>query len=367
MTKHDWQAAFGAPDASFDATVRRTLDQLEEEPNMLRISVKTVALALAVLLALTGAVCAATNVWKIGDYFGGRWGGLAPQDFDTAFQADYTQELCGIRFHIRDAYVDGDILIAMTEISRVDGQPAIFLTDGFDASDPIDSYDQVLSQELRDGRSISEYARENNLPIYRVGNWFEQDAPADGVGDEWAEEDFRYLVCFAEVEDIQSENGEAALNWNILVQDENGQFIEQSMEITLPVEAFTQWEVPVNQTVEGLPVVVDALVLQQSRMELKVDIAYHLDMERMPDVEENDESAAGFRYRFIHLCDPMTGEQLPRGPRLLGTLRWLNAERTAFEGAVGSVSGEYAGDTLQLRFYDPWLDEYVGSIDVKIR
>ena len=39
----------------------------------------------------------------------------------------------------------------------------------------------------------------------------------------------------------------------------------------------------------------------------------------------------------------------------------------AFLDSAGSVSGEYAGDTFQLRFYDPWLDEYIGSIDVKIR
>ena len=108
-------------------------------------------------------------------------------------------------------------------------------------------------------------------------------------------------------------------------------------------------------------------LFQQSRVELKVDIAYHLDMEKMPDVPENAESAAGFRYRFIHLCDPVTGEQLPRGARLLGTLRWLNEEHTAFAGALGSVSGQYAGDTIRLGFFDPWLNGYVGFLDVKIR
>ena len=102
-------------------------------------------------------------------------------------------------------------------------------------------------------------------------------------------------------------------------------------------------------------------------MELQVDIAYHLDMEKMPNVDENDESAAGFRYRFIHLCDPVTGERLPEGARITGALRWLNEDHTAFQGDAGSVRGEYAGDTIQLRFYDPWLDEYVGSIGVKIR
>ena len=367
MTKHDWQAAFGAPDASFDATVRQTLDHLEEEPKMLKISMRTVVLALALLLALTGVVYAATTGFRIGDYFGRRGPGSVPQDFDTGFDRDYTQELCGLRFHIRDAYVDGDILIALTEISRIDGQPAIFLTDGIFEDNPIDVFDQTLSWELRDGRSIQEYAQENDLPVYRVGNEFEQGAPADAVGDEWAEEDFRYLVTFTEMEGIQSEQGEAALSWNILVQDENGEFIQQSMQVSLPVESFAQWEVAVNQAVEGLPVVVDSLRFQQSRVELKVDIAYHLDMEKMPDVAENDESAAGFRYRFIHLCDPADGRRLPQGARLLGTLRWLNEEHTAFEGALGSVSGQYAGDTIRLGFYDPWLDEYVGFLDVKIR
>ena len=366
MNKRDWQAAFGPPDASFDAAVRQTLNQLEEEQKMLKISAKTVALALALVLMLSGVVYAASTGWMIGDYFGSRVEGQVPKGFSSGFQADYTQELCGLRFHIRDAYVDGDLLMALTEISRADGQPAIFITDGIDETDLIDYYDQALSFEPRDGRTIAEYAKDNDLPIHYAGSWFRQEKTGDGAGDEWAEDGFNRLVTFAQVEDIHSENGVAKVIWEVYARNENGQYVHQDMEITLPVDTFTKWEVPVHQAVEGLPVVVDALYLQQSPIELQVDIAYHLDTDRMPEAYEEN-SAAGFQYRFIHLCDPATGEQLPRGVRMVGTLRWLNDEHTAFQGALGSVGGGFAGDTLRLRFYDPWLDDYVGQIDVKIR
>lgn len=366
MNKQQWQAAFGEPDASFDAAIQKTLNQLEEEKKMLKIPMRTFALALAILLALSGVVYAATTGWRIEDYFGGRHPGTVPEDFDTGYAEDYIQELCGLRFHIRDAYVNGDTLIALTEVSRIDGQPALFLTDSFDESDPIDSYDQVLSWELRDGRSIEAYARENGLHMYHVGTRFIQEGLSEGTaGDEWAEEDFKYLVFFAEIPGIQSENGRAAVTWEVMALDEKGEWVLRSVEISLSVEPFTVWEVAVNQAVEGLPVVVDTVYLQQSRLELQVDVAYHLDTQNMPDVAEYDESAAGHYYRFIHLFDPATGKRLPEGARMLGTLQWVGD--TTFRGSADSVSGEYTGDTIQLRFYDPWLIEYIGSIDVKIR
>lgn len=367
MTKQDWQAAFGTPDASFDTRIQQTLDHLKEEPKVLKTSVRTVVLVLALLLALAGAVYAASTNWKIGDYFGRRIPGEVPEDFDSYYQEDYTQELNGVRFHIRDAYMEGDTLYAITEVSRADGQPAIFMGDGDDESDPIDNYDQTLSWELRDGRSIRQYADDNGFPIYHADAWFSQNEEVlDGAGDRWAEEEFKTSVFFAAIEGIQSENGLANLEWMLYVVDETGEVIQKSVEITLIVDDFTSWDVPVNQAVDGLPVVVDSLHLQQSRMELQVDIAYHLDEEIMHNVPEDDESAARYYYQFI-LCDPVTGERLPKGARLTGSLQALNEAHTEFAGAIGSVSGEYTGDTIQLRFYDPWLDEYVGSVDVKIR
>ena len=366
MNKQQWQAAFGEPDASFDAAVQRTLHQLEEDKKMLKIPMRTLILALAILLALSGVVYAATAGWKIVDYFGGRFSIDLPEDFDTSYTEDYTQELCGLRFHIRDAYMNGDTLIALTEVSRADGRPALFLTDGFDESVPIDNYDQVPSLELWDGRSIEAYAKENGLPMYHVGARFIQEGLSEGsVGDEWAEDDFKYLVFFAEIPGVQSENGRATVAWEVMVLDEKGEWVQKSMEITLSVEPFTVWEVAVNQAVEGLPVVVETVYLQQSRLELQVDVAYHLDEENMPDVAEFDESAAGHYYRFIHLFDPATGERLPEGALLAINFQWVGD--MAFRSSAGSVSGEYAGDTIQLRFYDPWLNEYIGAIDVKIR
>ena len=364
MKKEDWQSAFGSPSASFDERFRQTLERLDEkeERPMKRISFRAAAIALALILALTGAAYAASQGWMIGDYFGKRGPGNTPEGFTSGFEGDFAQEIGEIRFRIRDAYVSGSTLIVMTEISRKDGQPAIFLTDGWEESDPVASMDQMLSFEPTEKRSFAQYAQDQGLTIYHVGSWFFQNGrDMEGAGDVWAEDEYRKLVMLAQVEGVESENGRATVTWDVYLNDQR-----QVVDITLPVDAFREWTVEVHQTVEGLPVTVDQLTLRQSRMNLEVDIAYHLETDRMPE-NIPDQSPAACFYSFIHLCDPATGERLPMGSRLTGTLRWLNEERTAFEGGLGSVNGEYPVDTLRLKFYDPWLDSYIGEIDVKIR
>jgi len=367
MTNEEWKAAFGEPTASFDARFQQTLNRLEEEKTMKRFTLRTVILAAAIILALTGAACAAANYWMIGDYFGTRGPGHVPEGFESGYQADYTQEIGNLHFHIRDAYVSGNTLTAMVEVSRKDEMPALFVTEGIEEDDLIANFDQALSFDAEEKRTIAEYARDEGLQIYHVGSWFTQDGKMkEGAGDEWAEDEYRRLVILCQVQDIQNSNGLAQLSWDIYMADKENGYQPKSMTIKLPVEAYTEWTVDVNQAVEGIPVVIDRLMLRQSRMELDVDIAYHLDPDKMPEtVEEN--TAAALHYGSIHLIDPETDEKLPMGSRITGGMRWLDEAHTVFEGTLGSVSGEYVGDTIRLKFYDPWQDAYIASIDIKIR
>ena len=155
MTQQQWQSAFGGPGASFDARVEQTLKRLEEENKMKQYSVRAALIALALILAMTGVVYAVSTHWMIGDYVGGRGAGNLPQDFDSGYEESFSLELGGVRFRIRDAYVNGNTLMAVTEVSRADGKPAIFMGPGTNEEDPIDDFDQILSWELRDGRSAA--------------------------------------------------------------------------------------------------------------------------------------------------------------------------------------------------------------------
>ena len=367
MNKQEWQSAFGEPSAFFHEGFFRTLDRLKEEKQVKKMSVRTALIALALTLALTCAAYAAVSQWMIGDYFGKRGPGSVPEGFESGYQGDYTQEIGDVRFHIRDAYVSGNVLTAMVEVSRTDGKPALFLTDSVEEEDLIVYYDQILTQDPEDHRTIAEYAKENGLPLYHAGSWFTQDGKTtESAGDEWAEDGFGRFVIFTQIQDIRSEGGKAKLSWDVYTADAEKGYQAQSMEIELPVEAYEEWTVEVDQAVEGTPVVIDRLMFRQSRMEMDVDIAYHLDMEKMPDtIAEN--TPAALDYRIIHLTDPDTDEKLPMGSRITGGMRWLNEAHTAFEGALDSIRGEYEKDTLRLKFFDPWQDAYYASIDVKIR
>lgn len=370
MKKEDWQTVYGQPSAAFDTRFRQTLDRLEEkeEKQMKRISVRAVLIAVALILALTGAAYAASQGWMIGDYFGRRGPGQAPDGFESGFSGDYTQEIGPVRFHIRDAYLSGDTLTALVEVTRTDGQPCLFLTESVsEEEDGIAYFDQTLSAQPEDQRTIAQYAKDEGLNLCHVGSWFAQDGEMkEGAGDEWAEDDNRMLVMMCQITDIHAENGKARVSWDVYTGTWESGLQEKSLEIELPVEACEEWTVQVNRPVDGLPVVVDSLTLRQSRLEMEVDLAYHLDKEKMPE-NIPEQSPAALDYRIIHLCDPETGERLPMGARITGGMRWLNEEHTAFDGALGSISGVYSGDTLRLNFYDPWQDIYIGSIDVKIR
>lgn len=334
---------------------------------MKRFSLRAAVIAFALILAMTGGALAAANQWKIGDYFGKRGPGSAPEGFESGFDADYTQEIGEVRFHIRDAYISGSTLTAMVEVERKDGKPAIFVTEGFDESDLIANFDQVLSFEPEDRRTIAEYARDEDLPIYHAGSWFTQNGKmSEGAEDEWAEDNFERLVMLLQVQDIQSENGMAKLSWDIYLADQENGYQPQSLEIQLPVEEFEAWTAEINQAVDGLPVTVERLELRQSRLELDTRIVYRLDREQMP-LDAPEDSPAAHDYRFIHLFDPRTDEKLPVGSKIVGFDKWLDDEKTVIMKDLDSVRGEYDGDTLRLKFYDPWQDQYIAAIDVKIR
>lgn len=369
MKKEDWQQAFGQPSASFDARFRQTLDRIDqkEEKKMKHMSFRAIVIVVALLLALTGVAYAATQGWMIGDYFGKRGPGQTPEGFESGFAGDYTQEIGEVRFRIRDAYVSGDVLTALVEVERKDGKPALFVPEGIEEDDLIACLDQSLSFEPTDRRTIAEYARDEGMAVYLAGSWFTQDGRMlEGAGDEWAEDGYNMLVMMCQVHGIHSENDTVKLSWDIYLTDQQNGYQPQSLEIELPVEPYQEWTVEVNKEVEGLPVVVDRLMLRQSRMELDVDITYHLNIDKMPAIVEEN-SPAAWDYIYMHLCDPDTDEKLPMGARIVGGMQWLNAEHTAFEGALSSISGEYEKDTIRLKFYDPWQDAYIGAIDVKIK
>lgn len=356
MKREDWQAAFGAPSASFDARFQQTLNHLEEDKKMKRFTLRTVILAVALLLATMGVVYAAANSKTLQDFILGRGDAHLPQDFATGYDQDLTQTAGDVRFHIRDAYVNCNTLYAIIEASLADGSPALFLPQDFVPEDLIGNLYREL---LEDPRTIAEYAREKNLPIYWVDSWFKRDGEAmQGTFDIAMEEDQRGAL-FAEVFDIQPQGGFAVLTWNVMTWKDPQNIQQADKEIKLPVEESKTWEVSVDQRIEGSQITVDTLYFRQNRMDLQVDVTYHID--QASDWHAND-------HYFFEFLDPATGQLIPGGAGGSSTIASTNEEDTAFIHKDITLSADFAGDTVLLRATNPFSEEEpTGTLQVKIR
>lgn len=367
LSKEDWQNAFGRPTAAFDARVQQTLNHLEEEKPMKLHKWQVAILVFALVLTLSGVVYAAANGWMIGDYFDQRYGDNvnAPKNFSTGYDQDYTQELDGLTFRIRDAIVDGGQLNAIVEISRADGKQALFLGEDIMEDDPIGSlYIREMDQDDPAALiPVAQYAREHGLPMYSVGTAFiAQGSGGAGAGDYWMEEDQR-LAYFIEVNNVPTEGDHADFVWQVYKKTEDGEFLKTETNITLPVAKSRQWDVQVNEKVEGLPVILDAVHLRQGIMGLYVDMDWHVEAETDPDmaqkIQRNDVNL------WFRIIDPETGNELPGGPTLGGETG--SPDDVHFSQKGDSLSDAFTGDTLYLQAYDAWEKTRFGMVTVKIK
>lgn len=356
MKREDWQAAFGTPTASFDLRFQQTLSHLEEEKKMKRFTLRTVILAVALLLATMGVVYAATNGKTLADFILGRGDAHLPENFATGYDREYTQTAGDVRFHIRDAYVNGNTLYAIIEASLADGGPALFLPQDFTTEDLIGN---LYREMLEDPRTIGEYAQERNLPVYWVDSWFLRNGEVmEGTFDIAMEEDARGAL-FAEVFDVQTQDGVASLTWDVMAWKDVQEVQQADKEISLAVEESKTWEVPVHQPIEGSQVTVDTLYFRQNRMDLQVDVTYHID--QPSDWHAND-------HYFFEFLDPATGELIPGGAGGSSTIESTNEEDTAFIHKNITLSADFAGDMVLLRARCPFSEEEpTDTIKVRIR
>lgn len=366
--QQEWQKAFGQPDEAFESRVRQTLNQLtEEEAPMKRITFRTIALVAAVLLALTGVVYAASNLWNVADYFNNRYGDNvnAPKGFDSGFTGDYTQTLDALTFQIRDAYVEKGTLNAIVEIRRADGKPALFRGEDCMEDDLIENlYMERMNVDQPSGVTVAEYAKQRNLPLYWVETGFFQDGRIlDGSGDYWMEAD-QQLGYFVSANDVKVENGQAAVQWMVYVHAENGELHRQSVDIALPVQDVKMRAVEINHPVEGLPAVLDSVTLSQGRMGLYIDYAWHIE-ESLGRTENAEALKKGNINLWFRCIDPETGRELPGGPSVEGGTD--SRDDTHFTQTGDSVSADFDGDTLYIQPYDAWEKTTYGIIEVKIR
>ena len=364
--REEWQEAFGGPSAAFDARIQQTLNHLEEGKPVKKMTARTAMLVLVLILALTGVVYAATGGWTIGDYFNSRYGGSvnAPEGFDSGYRQEDTQEMDGLTFRIRDAYVEGGILNAIVEISRSDGKPALFLGADCMEEDPIGSlYSEMDPDDPASLISVAQYAREKGLPVHRVSTaLFTADNLGSDTADCWMEGETR-LGYFVSSENVKATGDHVDFVWKIYTWGEDGALHQAERNVTLPVAQEVTWDVPVGKEIAGLPVILDTLHITQGRMGLYLDLAWHLEPELDP--EKARMLQQGDINLWFRAVDPETGDELPGGPTVVGSVD--SPDDLHYQQTGDSISSAFTGDTLYLQPYDAWEKDTFGLIEVKIK
>ncbi len=353
--KTDWQKVFGKPDASFSARFDQTLLRLEEGKPMKKFTVRTAALVLALLVALTAVAYALTGGWGVADYLQNRYGREIPKDFKSDYAQTLTQTVGGVTFSIRDAYIDHNDLYAIVTLAREDGESALFLAGDISKTDTIDN---LYLDGRTDSRTIQGYADEMKLPIQEVNFWFEQgDEYLGGGMDIWLEEDGTTAMALI-ANDIKVADGTASFVWCAQVIDEAGEKVRGHIEINLPAVPQTEKVIEIGKPVEGIDAVLDRIFLYTGALGTRVELEFSI-----PD----DATARAFVMDNIwfELIDPATGERIPEGVSLIGSIDQVDATHLRQTG--DSISAAWQGDTLILRAYDCWEKTRFGSVEVKIK
>ena len=355
----DWKNVFGAPDASFNARFDRTLQQLQEEKPMKRFTVRTFALACALLIVLCAAAYALTGGWGVGDYLANRYGRDIPEDFKSEYAQTLTQTVGGVTFTIRDAYVDHNDLYAIVTLARADGENALFLAADLSPEDTMSNH---YLDGREDERTIGQYAAENDLSVQYVNLWFEQNDEYFGDGmDMWLEEDGTTAMALI-VPDIKVENGAASLKWCVLASDEEDReaMTRGDIDINLPAVPQTETIIEIGKPVEGLALTLDKATFYTGALGTRVEIAFSV-----PDTATEEELAYVRDCVWFELIDPAPGERVPEGAALTGYIS--DAGDRALRQIGDSISASWQGDTLVFRAFDCWEKTRYGSVEVKIK
>lgn len=309
---------------------QRILNQPKGEKKMKRFTIQTV-LAMILLLAIMGTVYAATlssapddlinntplpasggtgevdrwsmvekvaqeakdNHWMLPDYF--RWSGIElPEDFTTTeFDQELTQEFGDFRYHLRDVYVNGNTVHAITEITRIDGKASAIVIWPEDYEDDLLCVYYKGLKGIDDSLTLKEYLDKTNMPVYAAINYLHQEEIfSSGGGMTWFEGEGNGMVEYVYETNMVSENGIAKIDWHVGYWDDAvGQFVWQSMPIEIPVVEVEEKVIDVYKTinVNGVDVELQLIRLYENTLDIEMDIVFRLVNPKEGDEEKMKE------------------------------------------------------------------------------
>lgn len=269
----------------------------EEKQTMRKYSLKTVVIAIAVMLSMLTTAFAAGEIFGWTDYFE-QWGiHTTPRMRDAMQMEPQSYTLGPVTFTVQEAVSDNRFAMVSTKISVTDGSPALMTQF---ADDPIGAYGErsrVLMNALgvEDGSlSCMEVAAQKNIPLYSVRVAIEVDESVNGgEGMEdimWdAQGNVAYFSNYALKTESVGEELPITLFLRVAQIDANGEEIQKwtaREAMTIPVGK----QLAENTYVPETPYTVDGVMLTGIRAELYVTGAYLTFTWQMPEgVENNDD------------------------------------------------------------------------------
>lgn len=285
------------PERCHQALMNAACSVKEEKQTMRKYSLKTVVIAIAVMLSMLTTAFAAGEIFGWTDYFE-QWGiHTTPRMRDAMQMEPQSYTLGPVTFTVQEAVSDNRFAMVSTKISVTDGSPALMTQF---ADDPIGAYgerSQVLMSALDiEDKSLPcmEAAAQKGIPLYSVRAAIEVDESVNGgVGMEDIMWDTQGNVAYFSNHALKTEAvGEmlpVTLFLRVAQVDANGEEIQKwttRETITIPVGKL----LAEKNYVPEMPYTVDGAMLTDIHAELYVTGAYLTFTWQMPEgVENNDD------------------------------------------------------------------------------
>ncbi len=237
---------------------------------------------------------------------------MSVPSFDTDFDQELELEYDGFRFRLRDAYISGNTLYTITEISRVNGERAMIVEMPADKEQLKNRlYREFYLRGLNKGIEITaqEYIEKYNVPVYIASAGVEQVYNSNTAGSSATRrEGDGKLIVYKTSENIWPHNdGNVHLEWSGLVWDEALQIWRKvSMPLVLKFKPVEETTIEVGKVfkVEDLEITLQSISLRKTDIDLQIDfhcILHDPTYEKGQRVEKYgfyavDQSAEDWRY-----------------------------------------------------------------------
>lgn len=301
---------------------------------------------------------------------------MSVPSFDTGFDQELELEYDGFRFRLRDAYISGNTLYTITEISRVNGERAMIVEMPADKEQLKNRlyrglYLRGLNRDIE--ITAQEYIEKYNVPVYIASAGVEQVYNSNTAGSSASRrEGDGKLIVYETINHVWPRNdGTVHLEWSGMVWDDKIQdYRKVTMPLVLEMKPVEEKEISVCRLfkTDGFMIELESITLRKTDIDVQVDFHCRL-------IEPTIEKGQLVQKYSFYAVDPGTENwrYLKMGSKMHGGMATpvdLNTGEFNYERTTLSLEA-WDRDSLIIQFlpFDVWGhgDPQQPLVDVKIK